>query len=166
LKPLSLAVTKQSSVHWLHAAGTGEAPHEPVVDALHVVGVHAGQVPHTVAHAELYHTDDTFSVLLAAIEDSGGQMLNETDPLSDLYLLLLRELAGRAGHVGGRIEDLRDGVVLDIWRRLLQLLDTVTVGGVAVGQQGDVIRCGRFQTIPHLSNPREHRSTAARGWGY
>ena len=38
-------------------------------------------------------------------------MLNETDPLSDLYLLLLRELAGWAGHVGGRIEDLRDGVV-------------------------------------------------------
>ena len=58
LKPLSLAVTKQSSVHWLHAAGTGEAPHEPVVDALHVVGVHAGQVPHTVPHAELDHADD------------------------------------------------------------------------------------------------------------
>ena len=70
-------------------------------------------------------------------------MLNETDSLGDLDLLLLGELAGRAGHVGGRIEDLRDRVVgllvnneginttdlsrlsnhyLDIWRRLLQLL--------------------------------------------
>ena len=94
--------------------------------------------------------------------------MNETDPLGDLDLLLLGELAGWAGHVGGRIEDLRDRVVgllvksdsinithlhiiydyhyLDIWiwRRLLQLLYTVTVGGVAVCQQGDVIRCGRF----------------------
>ena len=38
-------------------------------------------------------------------------MLNETDPLGDLDLLLLGELAGRAGHVGGRIEDLRDRAV-------------------------------------------------------
>lgn len=111
-----------------------------------MVGVHAGQVPHTVSHVELYHTDDTLSVLLAAVEGSSGQMLDETDPLGDLDLLLLGELAGGAGHVGGRIEDLRDGVVglLDIWRRLLQLLYTVTVGGVAVCQQGDVICCGRF----------------------
>jgi len=83
-----------------------------------VVGVHAGQVPHTVTHGKLYHTDDTLSVLLAAIEGSGGQMLDEPDPLGDLDLLLLCELAGWAGHVGGRIEDLRDGVVgllLAIW---------------------------------------------------
>ena len=91
--------------------------------------------------------------------------MNETDPLGDLDLLLLRELAGWAGHVRGRIEDLRDGAVgllvnsdhsintthtstndcypyLDIWSVLLKLLDTVTVGGVAVCQQGNVIRCG------------------------
>ena len=54
---------------------------------------------------------DSLSVLLAAIEGSGGQMLDEPDPLGDLDLLLLCELAGWAGHVGGRIEDLRDGVV-------------------------------------------------------
>ena len=60
---------------------------------------------------ELINATDSLSVLLAAIEGSGGEMLNETDPLSDLDLLLLRELAGRAGHVGGRIEDLRDRAV-------------------------------------------------------
>ena len=115
-------------------------------------------------------------------------MLNETDPLGDLDLLLLGELTGWAGHVGGRIEDLRDGVVgllinrgninsrnhrsnhrsnhyLDIWRRLLQLLYTVTIVGVAVCQQGDVICCGGLQTIPHLSDPSEHGSAATRGRG-
>ena len=51
---------------------------------------------------------DSLSVLLAAIEGSCGQMLNEADSLGDLDLLLLCELAGWAGHVGGRIEDLRD----------------------------------------------------------
>ena len=57
---------------------------------------------------------DSLSVLLAAIEGSGGQMLNEADSLGDLDLLFLCELAGWAGHVGGRIEDLgdlRDGAV-------------------------------------------------------
>lgn len=132
---------------------------------------------------------DSLSVLLAAIEGAGWKMLNETNPLGDLDLLLLGELAGRAGHVGGRIEDLRDGVVgllgkrvtvvvthhiyhgyhhyLDIRRRLLQLLYTITVVGIAVCQQGDIICCGGFQTVPHVSNPSEHGRTATRGWaGY
>ena len=55
---LWIILTQEGGVHRLHAAGAGEAPHEPVVDAVHVVGVHAGQVPHTVPHAELDHADD------------------------------------------------------------------------------------------------------------
>jgi len=92
-------------------------------------------------------------------------VLNQADPFGDLHLLLLCQLAGWAGDVGGRIEDLREGVVglLDIWRRLLQLFYTVTVVSVAVCQQGNVIRCGRLQTIPHLSHPSEHGRTATRG---
>jgi len=32
---------KKCSIHRLHAAGAGETPHQPVVNALHMVGVHA-----------------------------------------------------------------------------------------------------------------------------
>ena len=52
-----LILTQEGGVHRLHAAGAGEAPHEPVVDAVHVVGVHAGQVPHRVPDVELDHAD-------------------------------------------------------------------------------------------------------------
>ncbi len=48
---------QQGGVDGLHAGGAGEAAHEPVVDALGVVGVHAGQVAHPVAYAELDHAD-------------------------------------------------------------------------------------------------------------
>ena len=49
---------EQGCIHWLHAAGAGEAAHEPVVDALRVVGVHAGQVADTVADHKLDHAND------------------------------------------------------------------------------------------------------------
>ena len=48
---------EEGGVDGLHAGGAGEAPHEPVVDALGVVGVHARQVAHAVADAELDHAD-------------------------------------------------------------------------------------------------------------
>ena len=73
---------------------------------------------------------DSLSVLLAAIEGSCGQMLNEADSLSDLDLLLLGELAGWAGHVGGRIEDLRDlrdGAVGLLWDRGKSVLLTTAL---------------------------------------
>ena len=54
-----LILTQEGGVHRLHAAGAGEAAHEPVVDAVHVVGVHAGQVPHRVPDVELDHADHT-----------------------------------------------------------------------------------------------------------
>ena len=31
---------KKGSIYQLHTAGVGEAPHQPVVDALQIVGVH------------------------------------------------------------------------------------------------------------------------------
>ena len=40
------------------AGGAGEAPHEPVVYAPHVVCVHAGQVPDSVSRLKLDHTYD------------------------------------------------------------------------------------------------------------
>ena len=58
LPPLvRLVGDEEGGVDGLHAGGAGEAPHEPVVDALGVVGVHARQVAHAVADAELDHAD-------------------------------------------------------------------------------------------------------------
>ena len=71
-----------------------------------MVGVHAGQVPHRVPDVELDHADHapkaetrdkiryptqdiqhySLSVLLAAIEGAGGQVLYEANPLGDLDL--------------------------------------------------------------------------------
>ena len=48
---------EEGGVDGLHAGRAGEAPHEPVVDALGVVGVHARKVADAVADAELDHAD-------------------------------------------------------------------------------------------------------------
>ncbi len=50
---------EQRGVHRLHAGWAGEGAHEPVVDAVRVVGVHAGEVADAVADHELDHADDT-----------------------------------------------------------------------------------------------------------
>ena len=54
---MRLVGDEESGVDGLHAGRTGEAPHEPVVDALGVVGVHARKVADAVADAELDHAD-------------------------------------------------------------------------------------------------------------
>jgi len=61
-------------------------------------------------------------------------MLDQTDPLSDLNLLLLGELTGGPRHVGGRIVELgrRHVALLNVGWRLLKLLNAVAVVGVAV----------------------------------
>ena len=48
---------EKGGVDGLHARRAREAPHEPVVDTLGVVGVHARKVADAVADAELDHTD-------------------------------------------------------------------------------------------------------------
>lgn len=50
---------QQSSVHGLHAGRAGEGPHQPVVYAVHVVGVHAGQEPDGISINKVHHADDT-----------------------------------------------------------------------------------------------------------
>ena len=54
---MGLVGDEEGGVDGLHAGRTGEASHEPVVDAVGVVGVHAWQVAHAVADAELDHTN-------------------------------------------------------------------------------------------------------------
>ena len=56
---MGLIGDEKGGVDGLHAGGAGEGPHEPVVDAVRVVGMHAGQVAdpipdHKLDHA--YHT--------------------------------------------------------------------------------------------------------------
>jgi len=44
--PLVIIGHQKCSIHGLHTTWTSEGAHQPVVDALHVVDVHAGQVAH------------------------------------------------------------------------------------------------------------------------
>lgn len=41
---------EESSVHRLKAGRACEGAHQPIIDALSVVGVHTGQVTHAVTH--------------------------------------------------------------------------------------------------------------------
>lgn len=50
---------EQRCVHRLHAGGTGEGAHEPRVDTVHVVDVHARQEPDRVSVLKVQHTDHT-----------------------------------------------------------------------------------------------------------
>lgn len=50
---------KQCSIHRLHARGASEGSHQPVIDTVHVVDVHAGQEPDRVSVDKVHHTDDT-----------------------------------------------------------------------------------------------------------
>ena len=46
----------ERQVDWLHAGGTGEGPHEPVVNAADVVEVHAREKPNGITDYKLHHT--------------------------------------------------------------------------------------------------------------
>lgn len=50
---------EQGCIHRLHAGGTGEGPHQPGVDAIHVVNVEAGQEPNRIAVLKIHHADYT-----------------------------------------------------------------------------------------------------------
>lgn len=63
---------EQGRVHGLHAGGTGEGPHQPGVDAVHVVNVEAGQEPNGIAVLKIHHADHT----------PGGERKRERDGAS------------------------------------------------------------------------------------
>lgn len=58
---VGLVRRQQSCIDGLQATGTRQAAHQPVVDASHMVGVHARQTTHRIAGSEFQHTDDTFA---------------------------------------------------------------------------------------------------------
>lgn len=90
-----------ADVHPLHAGGAGERAHEPVVDAVEVVVVHAGEETDWFADYEFHHADWAFSLLppvfllpllLGALDGlvaGAGQALDEGEPLHQLQTLLL-----------------------------------------------------------------------------
>lgn len=49
----------EASVHSLHARGAGEGAHEPVIDAVEVVVVHAGKEADGFTCCVVHHTDGT-----------------------------------------------------------------------------------------------------------
>lgn len=48
---------EQGGIHGLHAGGTGEGSHQPVVYTVHVVDVHARQESDRVSVNKVQHTD-------------------------------------------------------------------------------------------------------------
>ena len=56
---MSFICDEKSRVDWLHAGRAGEGSHEPVIDAVRVVRVHAGQVRDAVANHKFDHTYHT-----------------------------------------------------------------------------------------------------------
>ena len=56
---VSFISDEECCVDRLHARGTREGSHEPVIDAVRVVRVHAGQVPDAVANHKFDHTYHT-----------------------------------------------------------------------------------------------------------
>lgn len=69
---VGLVAGQQGSIDWLHAAWTGEAAHQPVIDAALMISMHAGQVTDGVAHNELHHAYHTLPGLFASIIGASG----------------------------------------------------------------------------------------------
>lgn len=55
---------QQRSVDGLHTGRASEGAHEPGVNAVHVIDVHAGQEPDRVAVLKVHHADHTLFDLL------------------------------------------------------------------------------------------------------
>lgn len=57
---LAAAVRVQKcSIHRFEAGRAGKGAHQPVINALSVVGMHAWQVPNLIPNTEVYHADHT-----------------------------------------------------------------------------------------------------------
>lgn len=59
---VGLVAGEERGVHRLHTAGTRETAHQPVVDARHVVSVHAWKIAYGVAAHKLHHADHALTM--------------------------------------------------------------------------------------------------------
>lgn len=125
---------KQRSIHRLHARGAGEGSHQPVVDTVHVVDVHAGQEPDRVSVDKVHHTDDTLSDLLlgsipSRVVHALWEVLDKPDALSDSDLLLFGQLSDQSGLAGRWMVDRHMDLLLIGGRWLLIGISTISVAG-------------------------------------
>lgn len=125
---------QQSGVHRLHAGGTGERPHQPVVYTVHMVNVHAGQEPDRVSIHKVHHTNYAlsyffFRAVSSWVIDALREVLDEADALSDADLLLLRQLSGQTGLARGGVINRHVDLLLIRGRWLLVWVSTVSVAG-------------------------------------
>lgn len=56
---VSFVGREQGSIYRLHTGGTREGPHQPVIYAVQVVDVHAGEEPDGVSIHKVHHADHT-----------------------------------------------------------------------------------------------------------
>lgn len=56
---ISLVGRKQCCINWLHAGGTREGSHQPVIYTVQVIDVHARQKSNWVPINKVHHTDHT-----------------------------------------------------------------------------------------------------------
>lgn len=91
---------QQGCIYRLHAGGAGEGAHQPGVYAIHMVDVKTRQESNGITVLKIHHANYTlFNFLVrgvrAWVEDSSGQVLDETDSLGNADLLLLSQLASQ-----------------------------------------------------------------------
>lgn len=140
---------EQGGIHRLHTGRTGEGPHQPGVDAVHVVDVQAGKEPDGVAVLKVIHADRTlFDFLVrglrAGVEDASGEVVDEANPLGDTDLLLLCQLAGQARLTRGGVVHWRlDTLLVRRWRL------PWNTGFLGLVEERQVVGALRRQTVPH-----------------
>jgi len=158
-KLVGLITCKQGSIHWFHTWWTCEASHKPVINAFHMVCMHAREVAYRITNHEFDHADHTLSVLLAAIICASGKMLNQSNPFRNFDLLLFSQLCSRSAHIWGRIVD-RHGLLVRWW--WTQLLGGRRIPcAITTSQERYVISCRAFQAVPHfLSSSQTDKGTA------
>lgn len=143
---MSLIGDEEGCVDGLHAGGAGEAPHQPVVDAVGVICVHARKVSDRVADREFDHADHTFSVLFASVVGSCRQVLYQAHSLGDFHLLFFCELTSWATDIWRRVVDWRI-IILRVW--LLLVIDGVSGRG-RLPEERHVVRRRRFEAVAHV----------------
>lgn len=155
---ISLVGRKQCCINWLHAGGAREGSHQPVIYTVQVIDVHARQKSNWVPINKVHHTDHTlpdlfFWSISSRVINSFRQMLYKAYSLSYPNLFLFSQLSCQASLARCWMID-RNWNLFLIWRRrlLIRLRPLAKAGpvGLRLVKQGDVIRSGGLEAVPHL----------------
>lgn len=100
---IGLVTGEQGGIDGLHTAGASQTPHQPIIDAAHVISVHARKVSQGIPDEELHHADNTLSRFLTPVIQASWQVLDQADTFRNLHLLLFSQLRHRPGHTRRRM---------------------------------------------------------------